>query len=187
MRIKYILFALILPVLVLGCAKPPLAEMDNAKEAVLKAENDANAVQYARGTLTRAQDALKRMQSEADAKRYDAAKTNAAEAITAAERAISEGAAAAARVREESASALVGLKQEIDETGRAVASARYAQMPLDYSDFDNRIRNDYAMEEQAQADQAAGRYQNALDKGRAVRADLFDINQRISGAVTRKK
>jgi hypothetical protein len=187
MKIRYILFALILPVLVLGCAKPPLAEMENARNAVFRAENDANAVQYARGTLSRAQDALKRMQSEADAKRYDAAKTNAAEAVAAAERAISEGRDAASRVREESASLLTGLKQEIDETGMAVASARYAQLALDYNDFDNRIRNDYTTADMAQADQNAGRYQDALDKSRAVRADLFDINQRISGAVTRKK
>jgi len=98
--------ALVLAMLAIGCAKPPTEDMNNAAEAVTRAENDKDAVTYAFNSITRAKDALARMNVEADAKRYDAAKSYAAEAIAAAERAIADGRAGAERARNE-ASALV--------------------------------------------------------------------------------
>ncbi|MDR2102358.1 MAG: DUF4398 domain-containing protein, partial [Treponema sp.] len=71
-----------------GCAKPPTEEMNNAAAAVTRAENDADAVTYAGNLLVRARDTLTRMQIEAEAKRYDAARALAAEAISAADKAI---------------------------------------------------------------------------------------------------
>ena len=58
---------------------------------------------------------------------------------------------------------------------------------LDYNSLDKLLKNAYSTADQADADFAAGRYQDALNKARNVRADLYDINQKISGAVTRKK
>jgi hypothetical protein len=82
-----------------GCAKPPTEEMDAASAAVTRAENDPDAVTYAGNSLARAREALNRMSVEADSKRYDAAKSFAAEAIAAADKAISDGRAGAARAK----------------------------------------------------------------------------------------
>ena len=77
--------------------------MENAEAALVRAENDPDAAAYAGNTLLRARDALASMRAEAEAKRYDAAKTYAAEAVNAAEKAVNDGRAAAARAGEEAA------------------------------------------------------------------------------------
>jgi hypothetical protein len=187
MRFKYILYCCVVLVFIIGCAKPPIAEMDSAREAVFRAENDANAAAFGGTSLARARDALRLMQAAADSKQYDAAKAHAAEAIVAAERAIADGMAGAVRAREESASILAGLRPEIDETGRNVAGARYSELDLDYDALDREISNAYTSADFAEADHADGRYQEALDRARGVRADLFGINERVAGAVTRRK
>jgi len=181
MKIK-LLYILIIPVFFLSCEQPPLALMDSAREAVFRAENDADAVQFAGGTLERAQDALRRMQTEADSKRYDAVRTLAEEAIAAAEKALIDGKAGAQRTGSDSTALLSGLRSEIDETTSNVSSARYAQMNLDYDALDRIIVNAHNTADRAEIDQAAGRYQDAIDKAKTVRADLANINQMVANA-----
>src|SRR5215475_5709064 len=110
MKVKLIYSFCIVLVLILGCARPPVEEMQNAREAVFKAENDAAAVQYASGTLARARDAIKRMETEADSKNYEAAKTHAAEAIAAAEKAITDGRSGTQRAGAEAQSMISGVR-----------------------------------------------------------------------------
>jgi len=167
----------------LGCAQPPLEEMERAREAVFRAENDANAVSYANDTLTRARNALRSMQSEADSKRYDSARTYAAEAIAAADKAIADGRAGVQRIAAESASLISGLRSEIEDTSRNINGARYSLMDLDYDMLDRRIVNAYNTADQTDIDQAAGRYQDAMNNARTVRTDLANINQMIANAV----
>jgi len=187
MKLKYMFFVCALLIIMAGCAKPPTAEMDSAREAVFRAQQDEGAVLYGSSSLTRAQNALMRMQMAADSKRYDDAKTIAAEAIAAAERAIAEGKSGASRIRDEAASALSGLKQEIEDTNRNVSGARYALLDLDYDALDRDIRNAYAAADQAEADRAAGRFQDAISKAMDVRSNLSNINQMVNRAVARRK
>jgi len=187
MKMKLIYTFCILLVLVIGCAKPPIAEMESAREAVFRAENNADAVQYASGTLARARDSLRRMQDEADNKRYDAARTHAADAISAAERAIADGRAGAQRAGVESAAIVSSLRSEIDETSRNVNGARYSRLPLDYNALDRAIVDAHSTADLAEVDQAVGRYQQAMDRARVVRSDLADINQKITNATTGRK
>jgi hypothetical protein len=187
MRMKLVYIACLAAVLVLGCAKPPLAEMESAREAVFRAENDANAALYAAGSLARARDALRRMNEEADSKRYDAARMHAAEAITAAEKAIVDGRSGAGRAGDESASIISSLRPEIEETTRNVNGARYSQMALDYDALDRELTNAHADADRAEAGQAEGRYQEAADIARGVRSDLLSINQRVASAVSARK
>jgi len=187
MKVKIIYIFCIALVLFMGCAKPPTEEMQRAREAVFKAENDTDAVQFAPGTLARAKDAIKRMEMEADSKNYQAAKNLAAEAIAAAEKAINDGKANAQKAGAEAGSLISGLRSEIDETTKNVASARYSQLPLDYNAMDNTIVNAHNTTDQAEVDQAMGRTQDALDKAKSVRADLNDINQKIANAAIGRK
>jgi len=187
MKIKLFYIFCIISVLFLGCQQPPLEEMENARAAVFRAENDADAVQYSAGFLARARTALSRMQEEADSKRYEAARAHAADAIVAAERAISEGRAAAQRAGGESNSLITTLRTEIEDASRNVNGARYSNLSLDYDALDRAIVNAHNIADQAEVDQAAGRYQQALDRAGVVRADLAEINQKVAAAVINRK
>ena len=187
MKLRYIPCICILFALFFSCAQPPIAEMDSAREAVFRAESDADAVQYGGASLSRARDALRRMEAEADSKRYDAAKTDAAEAIAAAERAVSDGRAGAVRAREEAALMMSALKPEIEETNRNVSAARYSELDLNYDALDRELMSAYMQTDQAESEYAEGRYQDALDSARNARSSLSGINQQISDAIPRSK
>ncbi|MDR0473351.1 MAG: DUF4398 domain-containing protein [Treponema sp.] len=191
MKLKKAFMMVITFSLLMGaCAKPPRVEMDNAIDAVTRAENDADAVLYGGNSLIRARDALKRMQAEANSKRYDAAKTCAAEAVVAADKAVADGRAGAIRAREEATSLVAGLRPAIAETDQGIKAAKTLGLDLDFTalgrDFDAvRLNAD-----QAETALAGNNYQDALDKGSNARAGLSDINQRLSDAtlpVSRKK
>jgi len=182
------IFYIVLIVLIfLGCEQPPLAEMESAREAVFRAENDVNAALYAAGTLSRARSAIGQMQLEADSKRYESARTYAAEAVQAAEKAIIDGKAGAQRAASESSAVVSGLRQEIDQASSNVSGARYSLMDLNYDDLDRRLVNAHNTADQAEFDLAAGNFQNAIDKASTVRSDLANINQTVASAVVIKK
>jgi hypothetical protein len=182
--------ALVLAMLAMGCAKPPTEEMNNATEAVTRAENDSNAVTYAGGSVARARDALTRMNTEATAKRYDSARSYAAEAIAAADRAINDGRAGAERARNDAAAIIADLKPLLVETEQGINAARKARLPIDFKSVDNDFDEARSNTAQAEAAYAGTRYGDAIDRGRAARVGLNSINQRLSTAtlaVTRRK
>jgi len=188
MKLYPIYFLFIFLVLLAGCAKPPVEEMANAREAIFMAENDPDAVIFAGSVLERAKISLQRMQEEADNKRFDAAKAHAQEAIALAQRAIADGKSGEVRANADSASIVANLRPEIEETQRTVNGARYSQVDLDYDLLEKEIINAHDAADRAEASQAEGKFQEALDIARELRADLININNRVAGAaVTRKK
>ena len=175
---------LILGWLLIACATPPIDDMNRAQDAVIRAENDANAVNYASPTLLQARDALARMQAEADARRYDAARNLAAEAIRHAERAISEGRDGAARAREEAESVIRELGGLMSETTNAINAAR--RVPNTQLNFDAISREmDVARRAYDEIQQSfeASRYRDVISRGQIIRSMLSDINSRITGTI----
>jgi flagellar biosynthesis/type III secretory pathway protein FliH len=173
-----------------GCSKPPTEEMNNAVEAVTRAENDIDAVTYAGGSISRAKDSLERMRTEADSKRYDAAKAYAIEAIAAADRAISEGKAGAERARSEAVALVSQLRPMIADTEQGLKAAESAKLALDFDDLEREFDNAVYNTNEAQASINGGRYNNALERGRNARIGLNNINQQLSNAtmsLSRKK
>jgi len=187
MKLKFIYILVILAVITVGCAQPPVAEMDKAKEAVFKAENDPYAVLYANTSLARARESLRKMQDEADSKRYAAAKAHALDAISAAEKAVADGRAGSQRAGGQTDALITTLRAEIDETSRNINGARYSNLALDYDTLDRGIVDAYATTDLAEIDQAAGRFDQAQDRARIVRSDLADINSKVANAVTKRK
>ncbi|MCL1837199.1 MAG: DUF4398 domain-containing protein [Treponema sp.] len=179
--------ALALGMLVTACAKPPTEEMNNAIEAVTRAENNIDAVTYAGNTIARAKDALARMQTEAAAKRYDAARSYAAEATAAAERAITEGRAGAARAREEAAALVAELPPLVAETRQEIAAAQTANLPLDFTVITTDFNTASYNADQAQEAYDGSRYQDSINLGRTARSGLADISQQISNAATARR
>ena len=171
-------------VLVSGCAKPPVEEMNQAAEAVARAEKDINAVTHAPNSVTRARDSLARMYSEAESKRYDAARSFAAEAISAANRAIEEGRAGAERVREEANLLVSELRPLIAETEQGLDAAKAAGLPLDFDTLNNEYNGAVEKAGQAQSSLNAGRYQDCIEQGRAARSDLNGINRQLASTAS---
>ena len=176
--------------LVVSCGTPPTEEMNRANEAVLRAESDADAVAYAGNTLIRARDALSRMQNEADARRYDAAKSFADEAINAAERAIADGRNAAARTRDEALTLVNGLSAPLEETSSTLSAAqRRGDLALDFEALSGNMDSARQSYDNAQQNIAQANYNDAITQGRNTRTLLSDINNTINSATqaTRKK
>jgi hypothetical protein len=168
-----------------ACAKPPAAEMEAAVNAVTRAENDADAVTYAGSALIRAREALTRMQAEADSKKYDAAKSFAAEAVTAAEKAIADGKTGAARAREEAAGLVNSTKTSLAETEQAINAAQGIEnIQLDFDAVDRDFETARRTTGQAELSLAEADYQDALEKCRAARGLLSDITAQVAGAAT---
>ena len=180
----------VLGLILAACAKPPAKEVNRAHDAVIRAEDDADAVNYAGNSLIRARDALARMQSEADAKRFDAARSFAAEAISAAERAITDGRTGAARARDEAANLVNSLSTPLAETTNALNAARQvSSLNLDFNALSRDLDSARRSYEDARQSLAANNYRDAITQGQNVRTLLSGINARLneaSQAVLRK-
>jgi len=181
---------LVVAALVMGCAKPPTEEMNNATEAVTRAENDNDALTYALNTVNRARDALARMNAEASSKKYDAAKSYAAEAIAAAERAISEGRSGAERAKNEAFLLVSELPPLIAETEQGITAAHDAKLDLDFNMVNDDFNTACDNADMAQTALSNSDYFEAVNRGQTARAELNAINQQLSSAaiaVSRKK
>ena len=170
--------------LMFSCSRPPTEEMDRARDAVIRAENDADAVIYAPNSLVRARQALSSMQSEADAKRFESARNFAAEAVSHAERAISDGRAGAQRARDEATRLINSLSGALAETTAAVNAAR--QVPgliLDFQSLSRDLDAAQRLYEDARQSLAVNNFQNAIARGESLRSLLSSINTRLNDAV----
>jgi hypothetical protein len=177
--------------LMAACDRPPREEMQKAGDAVIAAENDKDAVAYAGTTIVSAQEALDRMREEAALKHYDRAKTYAAEAIKAADRAIAEGQAGALRAREIVSPQLNSLVPAISEANNIIAEA--AQVPdtnLDTAALNEELEVAQQIAQEAQDSFNNNNYEEALEKIQAVNTEISAITTKASGAVqavSRKK
>ncbi|MDR0497869.1 MAG: DUF4398 domain-containing protein [Treponema sp.] len=163
-----------------ACTAPPVDDMNRARDAVIRAENDADAVAYAPNTLVRARDALVRMESEADAKRYDAAKNFAAEAISNAEKAIADGKTGLERAREEASRLINSLRDLLAETSAAINAVRENNMQLDFNALSRDLDTARRTYDEALQSFQANNFLDAIDKAQTVRSLLSSINVRMT-------
>jgi len=177
--LAFVVFGVILA----ACATPPSEEMDRAHNAVIRAENDADAVNYAPDTLVRARDALTRMQAEADARRFDAARNFAAEAIHLAERAIAEGHAGAGRARNEAASLVDSLSAPLAQVSSALNVARQASdLALDFDALSWSLDSARRSYNGARISLEENNYMDAIAQAQNARLLLADISARMNQA-----
>ena len=180
---KQYLFLLIALVLILAaCSTPPTEEMDRARDAVTRAENNEYARLYAPDALVQAREALARMQSESDAKRYDAAKNYAAQATDIAERAIAEGRIASERARVEAVALIDSLSGPLAETSSNLNNAKDVQaIKLDFSELSKDMETAYRTYDDARQSIQAQNFSNAIMQGETVRSILANINSQLTG------
>ena len=166
-----------------ACARPPIQHMNMAHDAVIRAESDADAVNYASGLLVRARDTLTRMQNEADARRFEAATNFADEAISLAERAIVEGRAGAVRARDEAATLINNLTAPLAETTNALNAARHADhLNLDFGALSEDLYSARQNYDDARRSYANNNYIDAIAYGHNARSLLLEINADLNQA-----
>jgi hypothetical protein len=185
-----VFFAFLGSLLMTACAKPPAEEMEAARTAVTRAENDPDVAVYAVSALARAREALSNMEAEAQAKRYDTARSYASEAQSGAEKAINDARAAATRSKDDSANALSALRNAVEETDSAIAQGKKNRLPLNWNQIDKDYTDAQTVAGEAEAAAAANRYREVVERANTARTALSTITSQISGAslaVTRKK
>ena len=183
MKISNIIFTFILVFVLAACSKPPTEKMNEAQDAVIRAENDADAVTYAPNVLVQARSTLSSMKSEADIKRYDSAKELAEKAINLADKAIADGKTGAGRAKDEAANLVNSLAGSLAETENALNAARQANNIR--ADFDALSLDLEAARQggnEARQSLQANNYQDAVSKGQSVRSLLAGINSSITEA-----
>ena len=202
---------LVLTLILAACATPPTEEMNRAHDAVIRAENDTDAVAFAPNILIHARDALTRMETEANAKRYDAAKEFASEAINSAERAIAEGRAARARgagaISNVEAAVAVESVTEVNIAEESAAREREREealnlinslsgpleetaqavnaargLQLDFNALLTDLDLARRIYDEARQDIQVNNFEGAVSKGQTVRSILSDINTRLTEA-----
>ena len=183
-KIGIILAAILVFGLMSACSTPPREEMEKAHDAVIRAENDADAVIYASNVLVRARDSLARMQNEADAKRYDAAKAHAAEAVSQAERAIAEGKMGAARAKSDAENLISSLSGPLAETASSLDAAwKTEKVQLDFASLTADMEAARRTYNDAQQNLNNERYRDAISQGQTVRSLLAGINSNLTQGV----
>lgn len=174
-----------------ACAKPPTEEIDAANAALERAEENADAREYAPESLNRARSLVERMQSAVDEEDYDSAETLAIEAVSAAEQAIEDGAAAKEKARGDASSAIESAKTLLREVEQSFNAARDVRgIALDISSIRDDI--DAASDEIATAEDEfqEASYAAAENTARNARSALGEIQSKIADAVqaaTRRK
>ena len=190
-RLSGILGAALVAMAVVSCAKPPVAEMEAANQAMTRAESNADARDYAPESLSKARDLIARMKADADEKRYDEAKALAAEAAQAADKAIQDGASAKAKAKSDSSALVATVKSTLAEIQASFAAARKVRrIQLDIAGIDKGIKESAAAVAAAESDVAKGDYKAASTKAQGARSSLAGIQKLISDAVqaaSRKK
>jgi hypothetical protein len=175
---------LVLVFIMAACARPPTEEMERAHDAVIRAESDADAVNFAGNALIRARDALTRMQNEADAKRYEAARNFAAEAISNAERAIAEGRAGAARARENAENQITNLAGILTDTANALDAARQLDnIDLDFNALSRDMDQAHVTYDAARQSLEANDHRDAIARAQNARSLTADITAQINETV----
>jgi len=166
-----------------ACSTPPTEEMQRARDAVIRAESDPDAVANAGNSLIRAREALTMMENEANAKRYESAKEYAAEAISFAERAIAEGKSALTRSRDEAENLLFSLSAPLAETTSSLNAARQVQnIILDFEALTQDLDLARRTLDDAWQSIEQNNIEDAINKGQSVRSLLAGINADISNA-----
>ncbi|GHV76383.1 hypothetical protein AGMMS49942_12040 [Spirochaetia bacterium] len=190
-RMPLMLMAVLaLAVFLSGCAKAPTTEMDNAAEALARAENDPDAVAYGSPSIIRARDALATMRTEAAAKKYDSAKTYAQEVVTASEKAIADGKTGAQRARDEATNLLNGVRTMVEETQKNINTARSRNVRVDFNTINGDFNNARSQVDQAQTALSGADFRGSIEKSQSARAILGSIDNRLtqtSIAASRKK
>lgn len=182
-------------VLVAGCAKPPTVEVESARQSIQEARS-ADAGEYAPQSLSGAEDALAALDAELKAqeekfalfRKYDQAKTMAANAQSAGKKAADDAAAAKERARQEATQLLEENKVALEETrGMLKKAPRGKGTSMDMAAMQADLDGVAASLSEIESILMGGRYLEAKTKAEAARATIEQVRSEITMAMEMKK
>ncbi len=174
-----------------SCEKPPQPEIDAAAMAFQASAKDPDVITYAPDSLRAAQEKRDTLQAELDAqakrgvlmRRYDAAKTLAAEAKAMAEQAATDAARAKLQSRTDAEALIAGFAAAIPAfEGKVWAARRVRGVKLDPDILSMAEATRTALAD-AQNDLASGAFAAAKAKALTIQEKLADGESRINEAI----
>jgi hypothetical protein len=184
MRYMKLLIPLALVLALGACAKPPQADIDAARAAVASAAKNADVVAYAPDTLKSAQDKLAQMETELVAKHYDKVKTLAVDAKATADSAANDAAKNKEKAQADASTLIDSLKKALPNAQSKIAQARGVRgIKLDFAALGQQLAGAKTAVTEADKDLTAGNFASALQKAKAVQAQLNDGEKAIADAV----
>jgi hypothetical protein len=178
--------------LLLGaCEKPPQTEIDAAAKAYENSATNPDVITYAPDSLRNAQAKLAALRAEVDAqdkkgglsRRYETAKTMAAEAKTAAESAEMEAVRSKGQAKTDATILLAGFADSISAFENKLWSAKRIRGIKLEADILTLAQSARAAVADADRDLAAGLYAAAKAKALTIQKQLADGEARVSKAV----
>lgn len=183
-KLPVLLSLTLLGFLLLACAKAPTSEMAAASAAVEKASSTSDTVEYAPSSLAKAKDLLSRMNTEAEEKRYDAAKLLAAQAEEAAEQAIIDGTNSKLKAKSDAELAISNTKKAISALKELFASAKTSKIKnLNTKEYEKLLLSAETGITEADNDFNRTSYKSALAKANTANTITADAQKLLSDAV----
>jgi len=180
--------------MVMGCAKPPVAEVDAAKAAV-QAAVDAGAGDYAAASLREAQNAVASLEAEVQAqskkfalmRSYKQAATLAANAKAAGEKAKADAEAGKAQAKADAEALLAQAKTALDEATVALKAAPKGKgTEMDIKAMENDLMTVGTQIAEGEAAHMAGKYLESKAKFEAALNASNNVKNMIEQAKAAK-
>jgi hypothetical protein len=171
--------------LLIGCAKPPTKEVENAENAIGEAKQ-IEADLYAQDIFTEAEDSLKKAKDLIAAKNYKEAKTAAEEAAKFAKQAISTVEPNKTKMREEAEKMIQDVQKSMDEVKTLTATAIKKKAPINREDIQSTIGKSevdmVSIKDQLQAQ----KIRQAYDQLKAMAEYLKSQKENLTAALEQK-
>jgi hypothetical protein len=192
MKYAKVFIPILLVLLVGACAKPPQADIDAARSAVVDAAKNADIIAYAPDTLKSAQDKLAQMETELSAKHYDKVKALALDAKATAGTAANDAAKGKEKAQADATALIAALKQALPDASKKLAAAKKVKgIKLDFAGLTKQLSDAQTAVADADKDLSDGNFASALQKATAVQAQLSDgekaVGDAVQAAANRKK
>jgi hypothetical protein len=180
-RIRWLALAILVALVLGGCAKPPESTIEEARTA-LQAAEDAGAAQYAPEALSRARDSRDQMDTELEAqsgkfvllRSYRNARSLAEEVIAAANQARSDAEGRKDRLRAEISNSIADLSNRL-RSARDQLAALSATAPVNKTALRSRLDTAEQQIAQAQNDIDAERFDGAMATASRARENITGV------------
>ena len=178
------LVALVAVTTILSCARAPEEQMAAASQAVQRAASEPDVQEYAPQSIDRARQLLSEMETAAEDREYDTARSLAEQAQEAAEQAITDAETVKSRARDRAENTVAAAESTLAEAREAVSDARNAEgIRFDFSAAANELERISEIIDDAEADIAAEEFAGAQSAAENARSSLSDLMRRVSNAV----
>jgi hypothetical protein len=183
-------FAALSFIFLIGCAKPPTMEIQNAEKALIEAKQK-EADLYVYDTFSRAEEALKRAKSYVNEKKYKEAKASAEESLGLAQQAITMIEPNKAKMKAEAEQIVLDVQNALSELKTKVVKAIRKKAQIKREEIQGAIGkfeiDMVAAKEQLQAGKIRQAYGQLLSVQQQLKSQEDSLDSSIGNAAAEKR